>query len=55
MKNFKYIIVFFIKVFKNNDDKIIVINQTIYKYQQRVELLNFVAVIIKFDIVLIIF
>ena len=43
------------EIFKNSDDEIFIIDQTIYEYQQRVESLNFVAVIIKFDIVLIIF
>ena len=44
-----------IKIFKNSDDEIFVIDQTIYEYQQRVESLNFVAMIIKSDIVLITF
>ena len=55
VENFKNIIVFLTEFFKNSDDEIFVIDQTIYEYQQRVELLNFAAVIIKFDIVLITF
>ena len=55
MKNFKHITVFLTEIFKNSDDEIIVIDQTIYEYQQRVESLNFVAMIIKSDIVLIAF
>ena len=55
VENFKNIIVFLTEFFKNSDDEIFVIDQTIYEYQQRVELLNFAAVIIKSDIVLITF
>ena len=32
MKNFKHITVFLAEILKNSDDKIIVINQTIYEY-----------------------
>ena len=55
VENFKNITVFLIKIFKNSDDEVFVIDQTIYEYQQRVKLLNFVAIIIKSDIILITF
>ena len=55
MKNFKHITIFLTEIFKNSDDEIIVIDQTIYEYQQCVESLNFIAIIIKFNIVLITF
>ena len=55
VENFKNIAIFLIEFFKNSDDEIFVIDQTIYEYQQRVESLKFAAVIIKFDIVLITF
>ena len=55
VENFKNIIVFLTEVFRNSDDEIFVIDQMIYEYQQRVESLNFAAMIIKFNIVLITF
>ena len=55
MKNFKHIIVSLAEILRDSDDEITAIDQTIYEYQQRVESLNFAAMIIRFDIALITF
>ena len=55
IENSKNIAVLLTEVFRNSDNEIFVIDQTIYEYQQRVESLNFAAVIIKSDIALITF